>query len=185
MTETFGRHADTELFDYMVIDPETQARVPDGEEGEFCVRGFGLMAGMYKREREAVFDADGYYHTGDRGYVESGQIYFTGRYSEMIKTGGANVAPAEVEGVLLGLPGVAEAYVFGVDDAGRGEVVMAVVVAGPGHRLDPQDLRARAGEVLSGYKVPARIDVVTAAAVPLLGTGKPDKRTMRSRYVAG
>ncbi len=183
MTETFGPHADPEYFEYKVVDHETQAPVPDGQEGEFCVRGFGLMAGLYKREREEVFDADGFYHTGDRGYLESGHIYFTGRYSEMIKTGGANVAPAEVERVLLGLPGVAEAYVFGIDDAERGEAVVAVVVAEPGRRLGPQDLRARTRELLSSYKVPARIDVVPATAVPLLGSGKPDKRALRSRFL--
>ena len=82
------------LFDYRVVDRDTGASLPDGEEGEFCVRGHALMAGLYKREREETFDSDGYYHTGDRGYIEDGRIFFTGRYSEMIKTGGANVSPA-------------------------------------------------------------------------------------------
>jgi len=68
----FRPHADARFFEYKVIDPESGDRVLDGEEGEFCVRGFGLMAGMVKREREDVFEADGYYRTGDRGYVEIG-----------------------------------------------------------------------------------------------------------------
>jgi len=63
MTETFGPHANRKYFNYRIVDPYTGKELPDGEEGEFCVRGFGLMTSMYKREREEVFDADGYYHT--------------------------------------------------------------------------------------------------------------------------
>jgi acyl-CoA synthetase (AMP-forming)/AMP-acid ligase II len=179
MSETFGPHADPRYFEYKIVDPATGERVPDGGEGEFCVRGFGLMAGMVKREREELFDEDGYYRTGDRGYVEGGHIFFTGRFSEMIKTGGANVAPPEVEGVLLGFPDVAEAYVVGVPDPDRGEEVVALVVAVAGASVEPVDLQARVRAELSAYKVPRRIVVVDHDQVPLLGTGKPDRRAMR------
>lgn len=179
MTETFGPHRDRRYFDYKVVDPETGESMPDGAEGEFCVRGFGLMAGMYRREREDVFDEDGYYHTGDRGYIEDGHIYFTGRYSEMIKTSGANVAPLEVEMALLELEDVDQAYVFGVPDAERSEAVVAVLVATPGFALDPAHVRARLRTMLSGYKVPVRIETMDENAVPRLANGKPDKRSMR------
>lgn len=185
MTETFGPHANREWFDYKVVDPETGAELVDGQEGEFCVRGFGLMAGMYKREREEVFDADGFYHTGDRGYIEDGRIWFTGRYSEMIKSGGANVAPLEVERVLASFPEVAAAYVLAIPDADRGEAVAAVVVAAEGETLDTDKLRAKVNHELSAFKVPTRWLVLTGDEVPTLGSGKPDKRTLRTRFSAG
>ena len=78
------------------------------------MRGYGLMAGFYKREREETFDADGWYHTGDRSYLEGDRVFFTGRYTEMIKSGGANVAPLEVETVLQSFPDVRYAFVFGM-----------------------------------------------------------------------
>jgi acyl-CoA synthetase (AMP-forming)/AMP-acid ligase II len=185
MTETFGPHANPGWFDFKVIDRETGEAVPDGDVGEFCVRGLGLMAAMYKREREEVLDADGYYHTGDRGYLEGGSIYFTGRYSEMIKAQGANVAPLEVETTLLSFPEIEQAFVFGVKHPERGEEVAAVLVAGPGCSIDPDDVRHRTGKLLSSYKVPTRYKVIDASEVPVLGSGKPDKGSMRSAMEAG
>ena len=178
MSETFGPHHNPEFFDYKVIDPDTGDRLADGEIGEFCVRGRGLMAGIYKREREENFDGDGWYHTGDRGYIEAGRIYFRGRYSEMLKCGGANVAPAEVEQALLTFPDVAEAYVVGIAHPELGDEVAAVVVPVEGSSLDAADLRTRAKEILSAYKVPGRFAVVDTDRVPRLATGKPDKRSI-------
>ena len=93
------------------------------------VRGYSLMLGLHKQERADVFDADGWFHTGDRGLFRDGWFFFTGRQSDLIKTKGANVAPAEVEKALLGLDGVASAYVFGVAHPEHGEDVVALVVA--------------------------------------------------------
>jgi len=184
MTETFGPHANREWFDYKVIDPETGELLTGGEEGEFCVRGFGLMAAMYKKEREEVFDADGYYHTGDRGYIEDGQIWFRGRYSEMVKSGGANVSPLEVERVLQSFSEVQLAFVLGLPDASRGEVVAAAVVPVPGAEVRPDELRQRANRELSAYKVPTRWLVLKDADVPWLPSGKPNKRALRDRFLA-
>jgi acyl-CoA synthetase (AMP-forming)/AMP-acid ligase II len=184
MTETFGPHANRTWFDYKIVDPTTGTRLPDGDIGEFCVRGFGLMAGMYKREREDVFDADGWYHTGDRGYVEDGRIWFTGRYSEMIKSSGTNVSPLEVEHVLEAFPDVKTALVVGVTDAQGGEAVAAVVVAANQERIAPEDLRARLNRELSAYKVPKHWLVLPEDEVPLLASGKADKRALRSRMEA-
>ena len=179
MTETFGPHAEPALFDYKIIDPETGDSLPDGEVGEFCVRGLGLMLGFYKKEREETFDADGYYHTGDRGYIEDGRIYFLGRYSETIKAGGANVSPLEVEQTMTSLPGVRLAFVFGLPHPTHQEEVTAVVVAEDGHDLDPAELRALMHKMLSSSNIPTRIKIVGLAEVPFLATGKPDKRSMR------
>jgi len=182
MTETFGPHANRDWFDYKVVDPETGETVPDTQEGEFCVRGFGLMAGMYKKEREEVFDADGWFHTGDRGYLEGGRIWFRGRYSEMMKTGGANVSPLEVERVLGSFADVATAFVFGISDPERGEVVAAAVVPAEGATIDVEDLRERVSKKLSAYKVPTRWLVLDEDDMPWLGSGKPDKRALRDRF---
>lgn len=179
MTETFGPHGDRAYFDYKVIDRASGQSLPDGEEGEFCVRGFGLTTGIYGREREEVFDADGYYHTGDRGYIENGSIYFTGRYSEMIKTGGANVAPLEVEATLLTLEEIDQAYVFGLPDKALGEVVTAVLVPTDRVPCDPREVQEQLKDRLSVYKIPRRFHMVTAQEVPHLGSGKPDKRSLR------
>ncbi len=181
MTETFGPHYRRDHFDYKVVDHETGDEMPEGVEGEFCVRGYGLMAGMYKREREDVFDADGWYRTGDRGYLEGDRIFFTGRFTDMIKSAGANVSPLEVESVLQSFPDVRYAFVFGVPSGERGESVAAVVVPEDGARLDADHLRARARTELSAYKVPTVVCMMDEADVPWLPSGKPDKLTMRER----
>jgi acyl-CoA synthetase (AMP-forming)/AMP-acid ligase II len=179
MTETLGPHYHPEHFDYKVIDRGTGEVLPDGVEGEFCVRGYGLMAGFYKREREQTFDADGWYHTGDRSYLEDGRVFFTGRFTDMIKSGGANVAPLEVETVLQTFPEVRYAFVFGIPHAERGEEVAAVIVPEDDTKLDPDEIRQRARKELSAYKVPTSIHSLTLDEVPWLPSGKPDKLTLK------
>lgn len=178
MTETCGPHHNPDLFEYRIVDPETGVELPDGEVGEFHVRGAALTAGIYKREREETFDPDGWYPTGDRGYLEGGRVFFAGRYSEMLKSAGANVAPAEVEQALLAFPGVAEAYVVGVAHPDLGDEVVAVIVPEAGATLDGDDLRQQAREVLSAYKVPRRFLVLDADEIPRFVTGKADKRAI-------
>jgi acyl-CoA synthetase (AMP-forming)/AMP-acid ligase II len=179
MTETLGPHFHAEHFDYKVVDPETGETLPDGVEGEFCVRGYGLMAGLYKREREATFDADGWYHTGDRSYLESGRVFFTGRFTDMIKSVGANVAPLEVEMVLESFPEIQLAFVLGMPSAERGEEVTAVLVPHDDVSLDYDDIRQRARKELSSYKVPTRYHTFSYDDVPWLPSGKPDKLTLK------
>ena len=181
MTETLGPHYRPDHFDYKIIDPVSGESLPDGEEGEFCVRGYGLMAGFYKREREETFDADGWYHTGDRSYLEDGRVFFTGRYTDMIKSGGANVAPLEVETVLLSFPEIRHAFVFGMPHAERGEEVTAVVVLEHGSAFDPDGIRRRVRAELSAYKVPTSISAIPLEETPWLPSGKPDKLTLKQR----
>src|SRR6185369_6031033 len=101
---------------HRIVDVDTGKELQSGETGELQVRGDALMAGMVKRDRAEVFDADGWYHTGDLCSWKDGHIYFHGRLDDMIKTSGANVSPREVEAVLMGLPGVAQASVSSVPD---------------------------------------------------------------------
>ena len=142
------------------------------------------MAGFYKREREETFDADGWFHTGDRSYLEGDRVFFTGRYTEMIKSGGANVAPLEVETVLQSFPEVRYAFVFGMPHAERGEEVTAVIVVEDGAAFDPDDIRRRARAELSAYKVPTSIVTIPLDEAPWLPSGKPDKLTLQQRLAS-
>jgi acyl-CoA synthetase (AMP-forming)/AMP-acid ligase II len=116
-------------FEHRIVDPSSGAALPPGELGEIHVRGPRLMLGLHKREREAVFAADGWYATGDAGFFDAaGVLYFKGRLGDMIKTGGANVSPPEVEAILLAQPEVKAAQIVGLPDPDRGETVVAAVV---------------------------------------------------------
>ena len=138
------------------------------------------MQGMYKKEREETFDRDGYYHTGDGGYLKYGNLYFTGRLGDMIKTGGANVAPREIEAVILECPEVLEAHVAGVPDPVRGQVVAAAVVLKPGQRLDDEELGVRLKSQLSAYKLPRLLEFFEEGALPYRANGKIDKPGLKA-----
>jgi acyl-CoA synthetase (AMP-forming)/AMP-acid ligase II len=197
MTETCGPHTWTQTegtlpeslrasfgvavegVDHKVIDPETGETLPTGELGEICVRGYNLMQGLHKVERESVFAPDGFYHTGDAGYFdERGVLYFKARLGEMIKSGGANVTPSEVEQVLMLIPEVKQAYVVGVDDDERGQVVEAAVVLENDAEASGDALRAQMKQELSAYKVPRHVFVYPDGALPFTDTGKIDKRKL-------
>jgi acyl-CoA synthetase (AMP-forming)/AMP-acid ligase II len=165
--------------EHRIADPETNATLGEGEVGEICIRGYSVMSGLYKRERHETFDADGWYHTGDKGLIRDGYLYFHGRLSEMIKTSGSNVAPREVELLLESFPEVGLAVVVGLPDADRGEVVAAALVPAGGATIDPIETLLRAGEELSNYKVPRRVLVLGEADVPYLANGKPDRLAVR------
>jgi acyl-CoA synthetase (AMP-forming)/AMP-acid ligase II len=170
---------------HRIVDPDTGEDVPEGDVGEILVRGYSLLDGMYKRERRDVFDEDGWYHTGDRGFFRDGYLIFLGRFSEMIKTAGANVAPSEVESAIVQTdPNVDVALVVGVPDPERGELVVAAVVPQPGTTIDCDALADRLRRDLATYKVPRRFVVTTRAELPWLPTGKADKRTLQQRLTA-
>ncbi len=162
-----------------IVDPETLAELPDGEQGAVLVRGDFLLQGMIRREREEVFTPDGYYNTGDKGYLLGDHLFLTGRLTEMIKTSGNNVAPPEVEAALRSLPEVKDAHVLGVPDERRGEIVAALVVPAEGAAPDPDDLRERVRAQLSNFKVPRLIVVADEGQLPWLATGKPDRLAIR------
>ena len=180
MSETIGNWNGAER---MVVDPDTGQRLPDGEEGELLVRGYGVTQGYYKRVREDVFDAEGWLHTGDRCFIFDNRPYFLGRFYEMVKSRGANVSPREVELVLESFPDVAHAFVFGLPHPELEEEVTAVIVPAPGTQPSADSIRAHARAELSAYKVPTRIEMVAAEGdVPWLASGKPDKRALRDRF---
>jgi acyl-CoA synthetase (AMP-forming)/AMP-acid ligase II len=150
--------------------------VGDGEVGEIAVRGPTLTVGLHKVAREDAFDADGFYGTGDLGLVDGTRIHFVGRKGDMIKTSGANVAPAEVEMELQDLPGVDSAYVVPLPDRARGQLVAAAIVPAEGARLDPDAIRDELRARLSAYKVPRVVVLVERDDVPMTASNKVHKK---------
>ncbi|MEE2664915.1 MAG: AMP-binding protein [Myxococcota bacterium] len=171
---SFGRAV--EGVEHKVIDPETGEILAPGEHGEICVRGRNLMQGLYKREREDVFDADGFYHTGDAGHFDAeGYLFFKARLGEMIKTGGANVTPREVEVVVEEQPEVQSCFVVGVPHPHRGQNVAAAIVLNEGAALSPDELRLRLRNELSAYKLPRHVFFCTRDELPFTDSGKIQK----------
>jgi acyl-CoA synthetase (AMP-forming)/AMP-acid ligase II len=169
------------FLEHVIVDPVTGDEQPEGVKGEICVRGFSLMTRMYKLDRGEVFDGDGWYHTGDEGFFRDGYLFFTGRLTDMIKTHGANVSPREVELALESLPQVEQAFVMGVPEAERGEIVAAALVAAPGQVLEIDGIRRALARELAGFKIPRRVVVLDADEVPWLATGKPDRVSISDR----
>lgn len=150
--------------------------VADGERGEMQVRGYPVTPGLHKIERSACFTPDGYYHTGDMCRVEGSRIHFVGRDGDMIKTGNSNVSPAEVELEMQSLEGVHNAYVVGLPDKERGQIVVAAVVPRDGVTLDLTDIEVQLRKRLSSYKVPRAYIAITHAEVPMLPSNKVSRR---------
>ncbi len=177
MRGSFGKAPDG--IEHKVIDPDTGAELPAGEEGEICVRGYSLMQGQYKMEREDCFDSDGFYRTGDSGHLNTdGFLFFKARLGDLIKTAGANVTPREVEVAIDEQPEVQASYVVGLPHPDRGQEVAAAVILNAGAGLDGDTLRARLKEELSAYKVPAKIFFCAKPEIPFTDSGKIDKRAL-------
>lgn len=177
VSTTAGRVYDD--FDIRVVDDDG-LDVPDGEPGELLVRGPLVMSGYYD-EPEATAEAvvDGWLHTGDVVRVLPDRyLAITDRKKDLYIMGGFNVAPAEVERVLAGMPGVAQTAVVGASDDHFGEVGVAFVIPLPGASLTSGDVIAFAKEHLANYKVPRR--VVFVDAFPLNATGKILKHELRA-----
>jgi acyl-CoA synthetase (AMP-forming)/AMP-acid ligase II len=170
--------------EHKIVDPGTGAELGDGVEGEICVRGDCLMLGILHRGRHEVFDEDGWYHTGDHGFFRDGLLFFTGRHTEMIKTAGANVAPREVELALEALPGVQAAFVVGLDDRERGQVVGCVLCPEDGCELDADDVLHQLAKHLSSFKLPRRVVVMPRAEAPSMASGKVDKAALAELLAA-
>ncbi len=168
-----------------IVDPETGAPVEDGALGELCIRGPCLMQRYYKRSREECFDADGWFHTGDLVATDrDGFVYYIRRQGSMIKTAGANVSPAEVEQAIARVTGGVVAYVLGIPDAERGQIVAAVVALENGAHFDEITLRRKLAAELSAYKIPKRFAAIPATEIPLLASGKIDLQQLKRVFDA-
>jgi len=162
--------------------PGFESKVVDGE---LCIRGPHVMQRYYKRSREECFDADGWFHTGDLVRTDAdGFVYFIGRRDAMIKTAGANVAPAEVERAIAKVAGGTVAHVLGLPDAERGQLVAAVVAVEDGAEFDEAALRDQLEAELSAYKIPRRFAAVRRSEIPVLSSGKVDLTTLQKMFDA-
>jgi fatty-acyl-CoA synthase len=166
--------------DLRIIDVESGAEQLCGAVGEIRLKGY-VTIGYYKdadKNREA-FDRNGYFRTGDLGFLdEAGYLHFRGRLKEMIKTGGINVAPVEVEESLLRHPAVKLAFVTGIPDERRDEVIAAVIVRQDGKNVNEQALTEHCRRELASYKVPRLFAFVNEADLPLTTTGKLQKNRL-------
>jgi acyl-CoA synthetase (AMP-forming)/AMP-acid ligase II len=164
-----------------VVDLTSGAVLPAGETGEIEVRSATAMAGYLPDEATAAAFDDGWYRTGDVGWLEpEGWVHLTDRCKEMIKVSGFQVAPVEIEAVLHAHPGVADCAVFGVVDERAGEVPVAAVQLAPDADVTRAELQQLVTEQLAGYK---RLHhVVFVDAVPRTPSGKVLRRTLRDEW---
>lgn len=158
--------------------------VPTGQVGEITMKGPMVFRGYWNLpEDNAYAFRDGWHHTGDLGrFDDDGFLWFAGRKAEkeLIKPGGENVYPAEVEKVILQHPSVVGTVVFGVPDPKWKEGIKAVCQLDEGHTLDPRDLIDFVGERIARYKKPQFVEFVTE--LPLLEDGSPDRAKVKELY---
>ena len=141
-----------------IVDPESGARLPAGTEGEIAVKGVTFMRGYQKVLPELYLDADGFFRTQDGGSLDGdGYLHWSGRLSNLIKTGGANVSPVEIEEALERHPKVKVGIPVGVGHPTLGEVIVLCAVPVAGETLDEDEIRAFLRKRLAAYKIPKRV----------------------------
>jgi malonyl-CoA/methylmalonyl-CoA synthetase len=165
-----------------VVDEDTKA-VPVGEIGAIQVRGPNVFKGYWRMPEKTAeeFTADGFFKTGDVGRIdERGYVSIVGRSKDLIISGGYNVYPAEIEGYINEMPGVAESAVVGVPHPDFGEVGVAVVITKPGASVKPDEVVSALKARLANFKIPKRCVVV--AELPRNTMGKVQKNLLRDQY---
>jgi malonyl-CoA/methylmalonyl-CoA synthetase len=154
-----------------------------GEIGGIQVKGPNVFSGYWRMPEKTAeeFTADGWFKTGDVGKVdERGYVTIVGRSKDLIISGGYNVYPAEIEGTINEMPGVAESALVGVPHPDFGEVGVAVVIARPGATVQPEAVIADLKSKLANFKIPKRCFVV--AELPRNSMGKVQKNLLRDQY---
>lgn len=164
-----------------IIDPFTGRAVPLGERGEVAVKGPTLMLGYIGTPLDETLDDEGFYHTGDGGWLdEEGRLHWQGRLNDIIKTGGANVSPLEIDKVIRELPGVKIAQTVGVADDLLGEMVVTCIVRQEGQTLDEVTVRDFARKSLASYKVPRRVLFFSENELTTTGSAKIKTADLRA-----
>ena len=167
-------------YEIRVVDPATERDQPVDTPGEILVRGYAMMQGYYNRPEAtaAAIDGDGWMHTGDMGlFRRDGHLRFMGRYKDMLKIGGENVDPMEVEAFLMAHPGVNLAAVVGYPDARLREVAVAFVRPEPSHAITEDDVLAHCRGRIASFKTPRR--VLFLEDFPMTSSGKIQKVKLR------
>jgi len=167
-------------YEVRVVDPETGERLPDGVPGELRVKSYALMKGYYKKPKEtaASYDADGWFCTGDMvEHHADGYIRFLGRFKDMLKVGGENVDPMEVEGLLLEHPAVRQVAVVGLPDQRLSEVPVAFVEPKPDADIEPDDILVYCRGKVASFKIPRH--AIFIDEFPMTASGKIRKVELR------
>ncbi len=168
-----------------IVDPETGKEVPDGQDGEFCARGYNIMKGYYKMPEAtaAVIDADGWLHSGDMlRKLPDGNFKVTGRLKDMIIRGGENIYPKEIEDFIYTHPKVEDVQVIGVPDKAYGEEIMACVILKENVQCTEDEIKDYVREHMAKHKTPRY--VVFVKSFPMNAAGKILKYKMREDAVA-
>ena len=173
------------MVEIAILDPENNnAKVPDGQRGEVCIKGAMIMKGynnLPEKTAEAI-DENGYFHSGDIGKMEGGFVYILDRMKDLIIRGGENIDCSEVEAAIVSHDSVRECSVFGLPDARLGEVVGAAVWTTDA-KATPEVLAAHAAKALAKFKVPDPQNIfIHTEQLPKGPTGKLDKKGLRTHY---
>jgi len=165
-----------------IRDLETGADLPPGGLGEITVRGWSVMRGYFDKPEETAkaLDAEGWLRTGDLGRLdEEGRLEFAGRAKDIVRVGGENVSPAELEDILHRHPAIRQAVVVGVPDPRLMEVPCAFVIPNDGQACDPDEIIAWSRERMAGFKVPRYVRVVDGfEAIGMTASSKIQKRQL-------
>lgn len=165
-----------------IYDLETERELPPNEVGEIRVKG-PMFLNYYKdpEKTKESYDENNYFKTGDLGLLdEKGRIYYKGRLKEMVKSGGINIAPIEVEEVLMRHPKVRTAYVIGVPDKHLDERLVAFIIPKDGKSVDVEELKRFGKQELAGYKNPSEFRIISDSQLPLTTTGKIQKLKLKT-----
>ena len=167
-----------------IVDPETGEDLPDGQDGEFCARGYNIMRGYYKMPEAtaAAIDKDGWLHSGDLARRDSNGYYkITGRIKDMIIRGGENIYPKEIEDFLYTNPKVKDVQVIGVPDKQYGEEIMACIILREGESATEEEIKEFCRASMAKHKTPRYVRFVTE--FPMNAAGKILKYKMRDDAV--
>lgn len=168
-----------------IVAPDGEGPLPLGEVGEICARGPIVMPHYVGMRREDCFDADGFLHTGDLGFVDAdGFLHWTGRIKDMIKTAGANVAPSEIEEAAGALGSLRFSRAIGLADKRLGEMVVLCAVRQDGSDTCEAEVRASLRSRLAAYKVPRRVLFFEIDDYPLTASGKVRDTELRELAAA-
>jgi fatty-acyl-CoA synthase len=173
---------------FKIIDPLTGETLRIGERGEMCVKGPTMMLGYLGIPLDETLDNEGFLRTGDGGWFdEQGRLHWEGRLNDIIKTGGANVSPIEIDTVMKKMPGVKVVQSVGVQHDLLGELVVACIVQHDGAGLTEAGVQAYAKETLASYKVPRRVLFFAEDDLEVTGSSKiktADLRKLASERLA-
>ncbi|MBW1816068.1 MAG: AMP-binding protein [Deltaproteobacteria bacterium] len=169
-------------YEIKVIDPANGAEQPTGTPGEIFVRGYMVMQGYYNMPEDTMqaIDNEGWLHTGDMGIMrEDGHLRFMGRIKEMLKTGGENVDPMEVEGYLLNHPAIRQVAIVGYPDERLSEVGVAFIQPEPGQLITEADVTRYCKGKIASFKIPRH--VIFVQDYPMTGSGKIQKVKLKEQ----